>query len=509
LHSGTNTIDISSVSGSTGTLFSGYQIYDAIDLVPTSALTSASVVTSITVNPNNFTPTAGLQATFTATARDQFGNIIPANFSWSAARGTVDGTGLYVAPGTSGSDTVTATSGSIHGSATVNVNTPPTVATAATANPNPVTGISTNLSVLGADDGGEGNLTYTWASTAKAPGIVSFSSNSTNAAKSTVATFVAAGSYTLTATITDSSGLSTSSNVNVVVSQSLTSISVSPVSATIVNNNTQQFTATGLDQFGNLLATQPGFAWSLDSGSVGSVDNIGLYTSPTSAIGTATVRATSGSVSGIAPVNVVWLKGDLNGDGQLTSLDVAAMMTAIVDLNSYQTQRGLNNPDLLTIADVNNDGAVDNRDMQAVISSLADAAISSASNVSSGAGSIESLGSGSQPGMVLAVAASAVNDTNLLVTPVSKSVTSVSTLSFLPSSDITYSVQSAMITLPAMTDFAAKHERTDSFAVDRFFIDFGRFADRLVATRGTAHRSFAADVQSNGDPSDFFSGLSG
>jgi hypothetical protein len=111
--------------------------------------------------------------------------------------------------------------------------------------------------------------------------------------------------------------------------------------------------------------------------------------------------------------------------------------------------------------------------------------------------------------MVLAFAASTVNDTNSLVTAVSKSVTSVSTLSFLPSSDTTYSVQSAMLMLPAMTDFAAKHERTDSFAVDRFFIDFGRFADRLVATRGTAHRSFTADVQSNGDQSDFFSSLSG
>ena len=42
----------------------------------------------------------------------------------------------------------------------------PTVATPATATPSPVTGTTTVLSVLGADDGGEANLTYTWAATA-------------------------------------------------------------------------------------------------------------------------------------------------------------------------------------------------------------------------------------------------------------------------------------------------------------------------------------------------------
>ena len=336
LHSGTNTIDISSVSGSTGTLYSGYQIYDAIDLVPTSSITNAPVVTTIAVTPNNSTVTAGSQTTFTATARDQFGNIIPANFTWSTSRGTIDGTGLYMAPGTSGSDTVTATSGSIHGSATVNVNTSPTIATAASANPNPVTGVSTNLTVLGADDGGEANLTYTWTSSAKAPDIVSFSTNGTNAAKNTVATFVAAGSYTLTVTITDSSGLSTTSSVNVVVSQTLTSIAVTPGPVSVFNDDMQQFSAAGLDQFGNPMATQPSFAWSLDSGSVGNVDETGIYTSPSSTIGAASVRATSGAISGAASVNVVWLKGDLNGDGQLTTSDVAAMVTALADLNGYQ-----------------------------------------------------------------------------------------------------------------------------------------------------------------------------
>ena len=46
----------------------------------------------------------------------------------------------------------------------------PTVATPASANPNPVPGRTTTLSVVGADDGGEANLTYTWATTGKSAG---------------------------------------------------------------------------------------------------------------------------------------------------------------------------------------------------------------------------------------------------------------------------------------------------------------------------------------------------
>src|SRR4029077_12049276 len=74
-------------------------------------------------------------------------------------------------------------------------NTPPTVATPASASPNPVTAQTTNLSVLGADDGGEATLTYTWATTGTPPAPVTFSLNGTNAAKNTVATFAKAGSY--------------------------------------------------------------------------------------------------------------------------------------------------------------------------------------------------------------------------------------------------------------------------------------------------------------------------
>jgi hypothetical protein len=72
-------------------------------------------------------------------------------------------------------------------------NAPPTLATPAAASPDPAPGTTTALSALGADDGGEAALTYTWSTTGTPPAPVTFSANGTNAAKNTTATFTKAG----------------------------------------------------------------------------------------------------------------------------------------------------------------------------------------------------------------------------------------------------------------------------------------------------------------------------
>ena len=90
------------------------------------------------------------------------------------------------------------------------------IATAASANPNPVVnGTSTSLSVLGTDGSGESALTYTWSSTG--PAAVVFSANGTNAAKNTNATFTQSGTYTFTVIASDPSGYSVASQVTVPV----------------------------------------------------------------------------------------------------------------------------------------------------------------------------------------------------------------------------------------------------------------------------------------------------
>ena len=83
----------------------------------------------------------------------------------------------------------------------------------------------------------------------------------------------------------------------------LTSVTVSPANASLPTGGTQQFTATGLDQNGKPLSTQPSFTWSVSGG--GTIDSIsGLFTAGTTT-GTFIVTATSGSVSGTANVTVI------------------------------------------------------------------------------------------------------------------------------------------------------------------------------------------------------------
>jgi hypothetical protein len=176
------------------------------------------------------------------------------------------------------------------------------VVTSASANPNTVLGTVTNLSVLGTDDSGEANLIYTWATTGIPPASVTFSANGTNVAKNTSATFTKAGSYSFQVTIKDQGNLTVTSSVNVTVNQTLTSITVSPVNASVAMGATQQFTVTAKDQFAVNLIVPPTFSWSVSGG--GSINANGLFTAGNAVGGPFTATATSGGVSGTANISV-------------------------------------------------------------------------------------------------------------------------------------------------------------------------------------------------------------
>ena len=207
------------------------------------------------------------------------------------------------------------------------VSTPPSVAIAAAASPNPVTGTTTALSVLGADTAVESTLKYTWTTTGTPPAPVTLSANGTNASKNVTATFTKAGAYSFQATITDANNLSVTSSVNVTVSQTVTTLSLIPVQPNVWLNSTTQFTASGTDQFGNALTASP--VWSL-SRNFGSVSSTGLYTAP-AVVGSTTVMATFGnyrietSVFVIIPVPTIVTAATANpnpGTGTTTALFV-------------------------------------------------------------------------------------------------------------------------------------------------------------------------------------------
>ncbi|HZK82794.1 MAG TPA: hypothetical protein VFC46_17055, partial [Humisphaera sp.] len=181
----------------------------------------------------------------------------------------------------------------------------PTITQPATADASPVTGVSANLSVLGAGNGGKPNLTYTWT-TASAPAntpLPSFSINGTSVAKATSATFYSAGTYNFVVFVTDSGGLSTSSAVSVTVNQTESKLQISPASASVNPGGSTTFAAIALDQFALAMTTQPAIRWSILSG-FGTISPLGVYTAA-SAGTVAIVQASDGILTATATASVV------------------------------------------------------------------------------------------------------------------------------------------------------------------------------------------------------------
>jgi fibronectin-binding autotransporter adhesin len=251
------------------------------DLGASTASDKLAITGNLTLDGTlNVTESSGLSAgaytiaTYTGTLTNNTLNVgtLPAGFSGSISAG-------------SGNVILTLTS------------TRPSIATAATASSTSVTGKTVNLSVLGADNGGEASLTYTWVATPAGP---TFSANSINAAKNTTVTFSEPGTYNFTATVTDASGYTAASTTQqVTVTATATTISVSPTPVTLLPGGQQGFTALVKDQFDQQLS--PTLQWSASGG--GSIDATGFFTA-TTAGGPFTVQASTGSISAQASITV-------------------------------------------------------------------------------------------------------------------------------------------------------------------------------------------------------------
>ncbi len=285
-------------------------IKDAGNLTVTStvSVTVSPQVASVAVSP----PTSGLAVgrtqQFTAAGMDQFGMAMTPGptWTWSASGGAINAaTGLFTAGATAGGPyTITAAAAGKSGTAqvTVSVGTPPTVAVPAAASANPVTTKTVTLSATGADDGTEAALVYTWSASAP-PAPVAFSVNGTNAAKSTVATFSAAGSYALTVTIKDASNLTVMSAVTVAVDSQLQAVVISPSTAVVPPNATRQFTVSAQDQFGVALSPTPAVAWTVPP-AAGIISAAGLFRAAATPGGPFTLTASASGKSAAATINV-------------------------------------------------------------------------------------------------------------------------------------------------------------------------------------------------------------
>ena len=275
---------------------------DAGNLTATStvAVTVDQTPTTISVGPPTASVPVGATQQFTATAYDQFARALTAQptKTWTASGGgSINAAGLYTAGTTvGGPHTITAAAGGKQGTASVTVTGPdaPTIAQAASATPNPIIATTSQVAVLGASGAGEAALVYTWSSAGPAP--VAFAPNGTNAAKAATATFERAGTYTLTASITDGAAQSATSSVNVTVESTPTAIDIAPRTAVVVINETKDFMAAVTDQFGQSAGVAPTFA--VDGG--GTVDAQGRFTAGPDTGGPFTLTATAGAATGTA-----------------------------------------------------------------------------------------------------------------------------------------------------------------------------------------------------------------
>ena len=77
-----------------------------------------------------------------------------------------------------------------------------------------------------------------------------------------------------------------------------------------------------------------------------------------------------GSVIGFRLASVPFLPGDFNRDGHVNAADIPAMLSALADLNAYKATKGLTDPNLLVIGNLNGSGSLTNADLSALIGLL-------------------------------------------------------------------------------------------------------------------------------------------
>ena len=268
----------------------------------TAAVTVSQEVGAVTVAPAADTLVAfGDTVRLSADAFDANGHAVEgAEFAWASSDtlvATVDASGLVTAAG-NGTATITATAGSVSGTAEVTVSQEVGAVTVTPAADTLVAfGDTVRLSAEAFDANGHAveGAAFAWASsdtlvaTVDASGLVTAAGNGT-------------------ATITATAG-SVSGTAEVTVSQEVGAVSVTPAADTLVAfGDTLRLSAEAFDANGHAVEGAE-FAWESDDHAVATVDASGLVTAANP--GQVVVTATSSGVSGHADLTIVSPAPDL------------------------------------------------------------------------------------------------------------------------------------------------------------------------------------------------------
>jgi uncharacterized protein YjdB len=264
----------------------------------TALTVTAPVLVSIAVNPGSATIAKGTNQQFTATGTFSDGSTqnVTSSVTWSSSSPVagVGAGGLASGEGV-GTATITAASGTIAGSATLNVGQAVLVSIAVTpANGTFALGTTMPMVATGTySDGSTLVLTTTATWSTGSSGIATVSAQGT-------ATSAGVGNTTVTAMVGTISG-ATTVTVNPAV---LVSITVTPAIPTIPMGTTQQFTATGSFTDGTTQNLTSTVQWSSDTPAVGVMSTTTPGVVSSEGTGTANITATSGSINGTTQLTV-------------------------------------------------------------------------------------------------------------------------------------------------------------------------------------------------------------
>ena len=288
---------------------------DSLSAVDTAAKTVSASLTGFSIHGILGAPVASVSVTpptptiyvtdtlaLSAVPKDASSNALPSRaVSWGSSNtavASVSGAGLVTGVAV-GTDTITATSEGVNGTAVVTVSLVPVASVTVSPAVDTIAVLATvQLSATPKDSAGHAlsGRVVTWASSDTTKAKVSATG---------LVTGVAAGTITVTAT---SGGKTGNAAITVTGAQPLpvASVAVSPAADTIAALATVQLTATLKDSLGNTLTGRV-VTWSSSDSTKATVSSTGLVTGV--AAGTCTVTATSGSKSGNAAITVTAASG--------------------------------------------------------------------------------------------------------------------------------------------------------------------------------------------------------
>jgi len=277
--------------------------------------TGPKALATITVTPSINLAIAGTQQ-FVAVGKDADGKVLAITPVWSmvSGGGTITTSGLFTAGTIAGPFTVKATSGTISGTAVVTILAGALASiTVSPASQSLAINATQQFSVQGKDASNNlVSITPTWSVVA---GGGSINSSGLFTASSLSGTF--------TNTVKATSGTINGTATIVVLAGALATITVSPSTAIIPASGTQQFTAVGKDASNNVVAITP--VWSVVA-SGGTISLTGLFTAGvTTGSFPNTAKATSGTISGTASVNVT-----SGGAGGPAAVDLGSAINYVI-----------------------------------------------------------------------------------------------------------------------------------------------------------------------------------